>query len=286
VPVEVPASSANLGPGFDALAVALDLRLRVEAVPREERRVVAAGDGADELPAGDDNLIWRALVAFCAWAGVAVPDVSLRSHNAIPLERGLGSSAAAAVAGVVLARALTGAPAADGDLTALAADLEGHPDNAAAAVLGGLVVALDGRARRLTPTPALRPVVCVPTARQSTEAARGLLPAAVPLPDAAANAARAALVVAGLAGALALDPAAMTDVLHEPVRLAAMPATGRLVRALRDEGVAACLSGSGPTVLAVVPARDDDAVAAVSAAAGDGWAVTATRWNHAGATVI
>ncbi|MDP8977985.1 MAG: homoserine kinase, partial [Actinomycetota bacterium] len=106
--VEVPASSANLGPGFDALAVALDLALSVRVAPRQDRRVRAEGEGADELPPGDDNLIWRSLVAYCDWAGTPPPDVSLRVRNRIPLERGLGSSAAATVAGLALGRALGG----------------------------------------------------------------------------------------------------------------------------------------------------------------------------------
>lgn len=284
--VEVPASCANLGPGFDALAVAVDLRLEVWATERGPRRVVTEGEGAGELPDGDGNLIWRALVAFCARAGVAVPDVSLRVRNRIPLERGLGSSAAAAVAGAALGRALTRQHTLDQDLIDLAAELEGHADNAAAAVMGGLVVCHSGRAWRLEPAPAVRPVVCIPATRQSTEAARGLLPETVPLAEAAANGARAALVLAGLSGALAFDPAAMTDVLHEPARLRAMPDTGALVARLRVGGIGACLSGAGPSVLAVVPSNDEAAVDRVRAAAGDAWTVRPLAWHRSGARVV
>lgn len=281
--VEVPASSANLGPGFDALAVALDLTLVVEAVPDAGTRVLAEGLGAEELDGGEGNLIWRAFAAACRRGGADVPAISIRARNHIPLERGLGSSAAAAVAGAALARAVTGAGLSDDDLIALAAELEGHPDNAAAAVLGGLVVAVDGRSCRLEPTDRLRPVVCIPHARQSTEAARGMVPAQVPLADAAANGARAAVVLAGLCGAMAFEPAAMTDVLHEPARLAAMPETGRLVSALRAEGIGACLSGAGPSVLAVLPVDDESALGAVREAARDGWDVKPVRWHRAGA---
>lgn len=288
--VTVPASSANLGPGFDAFAVAIDLALEAWVMPRGERRVAAEGEGAAELPADDDNLVWRAFAAYCGAFGTPVPDVSLGTRNAIPLERGLGSSAAAAVAGVALARACAGAGGRDAggrdtDLVELAAAIEGHPDNAAAAVLGGLVVCHDGSARRLEPSARLRPVLCVPVARQSTAVARALLPAHVAHAEAAANGARAAAVLAGLAGALAWDPRAMVDVLHEPARFAAMPDTAALVSALRAAGIGACLSGAGPTVLAIVTASDAGAVARVTALAPAGWQVLPRAWDLAGATV-
>lgn len=214
-----------------------------------------------------------------------VPDVSLVSHNDIPLERGLGSSAAAAVAGVVTAKQLAGGPGCDDDLIALAAALEGHADNAAAALLGGIVVCAGKKATRLEPTDNLRPVAAVPHVRQSTEAARGILPTTVPLADAAANGARTAMVLAGLTGLAAWDPAAMVDVLHEPPRLQLMATSGALVSALRGAGLGACLSGAGPTVLAVVPARDDAAVAEVRSLAGDDFDVVALHWDRAGVVV-
>ncbi len=282
VGVAVPATSANLGPGFDAFAVALDLHLTVWTTDREDRRVVAGGAGAEELPTDDDNLVWQALLAYCERFGAGVPDVSLAADNGIPLERGMGSSAAAAVAGVALGRALTGAGGRDRDLIELAARLEGHPDNAAAAVLGGLVVCHGGTVTRLDPTDRLRPVLCVPLARQSTAAARALRPASVLLADAAANGARAAVVLAGLAGAVAWDPTAMRDVLHEPARLGAMVRSGALVAALRDAGVGACLSGAGPAVLAVVPSGGEDAVTRAAAGVPD-FEVRPARWDRAGA---
>lgn len=283
--VEVPASSANLGPGFDVLAVAVDLRLRVWTTPPGDVRVRAEGEGAEELTAGDDNLIWRAFVAWHERVGADIPDVSLSTRSTIPLERGLGSSAAAAVAGAALGRGSAGAGGRDADVVEVATELEGHADNAAAAALGGLVVVADGRSHRLIPSERLRPVVCVPDDRLATSEARALLPANVPLATAATTAARAALVVAGLAGAAALTADAMVDDLHEPPRFAAMPATGALVAQLRDRGVAACLSGAGPSVLAVVPVDRPDLLDAVRATAGDGWQVREQRWDLGGAAL-
>lgn len=284
VGVRVPASSANLGPGFDVLALAVDVRMRVWTTARRERRVLVEGCGAEELPDGDDNLVWRAFEVYCDWAGAAVPDVSLRASSDIPLERGLGSSSAAAVAGVTLARAWVDGGGSDDDLIGLVAALEGHADNAAAAMLGGVVLFTGGRSLRFPPTESLRPVLCIPQTRLATSAARALLPEFVPHADAAANGGRCAVVLAGLTGAAAWDPTVMTDVLHEPERFAVMPETGRLVQALRAQGIGACLSGAGPSVLAIVADGDDEAVEVVRAEAG-GWEVRPARWDRAGATV-
>jgi homoserine kinase len=283
VHVTVPASSANLGPGFDALAVALDLAFAVRGEPRGRLRSPPPGEGAAELPTDDTNLLWRALVACCDRLGAPAPDVTLVVDNAIPLERGMGSSAAAAVAGVALGRALTGASLGAHELIDLAAGIEGHPDNAAAAVLGGLVLCRGGRYSRLEPTSALRPVLCIPDARHSTNAARAVLPATVTLGEAAANGARTAAVLAGLAGLLPLDARAMTDVLHEPARFRVMPGAARLVQALRADGVPACLSGAGPSVLAVVDAGSDAAVERVRAHAEADWTVRPACWDRTGA---
>lgn len=284
--VRVPASSANLGPGFDVLAVAIDLLLRVAAEPFDGRRVVASGEGADEVSAGDDNLIWRAVTAFCDVFGADVPDVTLRCDNGIPLERGLGSSAAAVVAGLALTRRLTKVSVANRDLVDLATQLEGHPDNAAAALLGGLVVAgREGPARRFEPARSLRPLLCIPRERSSTAASRGLMPDSVPLSTVVDTARRTALVLAGLAGMAAWDPAVMDDTVHEPVRLATMPASRRLIDQARAAGHAACLSGAGPAVLVVVADDDTRSAGWLSEAAGDGWRVEPAGWDRAGARV-
>lgn len=282
--IEVPASAANIGPGFDAFAVALGLHLVAWTDDAGPRRVVCDGEGAQELPDDERNLVWRSFAAFCERAGVDVPDLSIVTRNAIPLERGLGSSAAAAVAGVCLARAATGVRAADADLIELAADLEGHADNAAAAVMGGVVVTEDGRARRLEPSRALAPVVFVPDGRQSTAASRATLPTTVPLAEAAASGARAALVLAGLTGGAAWDASVLRDVLHEPARLAAMPSTKVLVDRLRSAGIGACLSGSGPSVLAIAD-RSTPEVDELTGLAGAGWRTLTPGWDRAGAAV-
>jgi homoserine kinase len=284
VTVRVPASSANLGPGFDVLAVALDLALVVHARPYDGHRVVAVGEGAGEVPDGDGNLIWRSVRAFCDVYGAEVPDVTLHCENHIPLARGLGSSSAAAVAGLVLARTLTGMSVADQDIIDIATQLEGHADNAAAAVLGGLVVAgPTGRARRFEPTRSLRPVVCIPPDRSSTDETRGLVPSEVSLETMVGTARRTALVLAGLAGVAAWDPATMVDEVHEPPRLRAMTATGDVIAAARAAGYGACLSGAGPTVLVLADSEDTEVEAMLTAAAGDEWRVEPLQWDRAGA---
>lgn len=284
VSVRVPASSANLGPGFDVLAVALDLSLVVHARPHEGRRVVAGGEGAGEVPGDDNNLIWRSVRAFCDVFGAEVPDVTLHCDNDIPLARGLGSSSAAAVAGLVMARVLTDTAVADQDIIDIATQLEGHADNAAAAVLGGLVVAgPTGGARRFEPTRNLRPVVCIPPNHSSTDESRGLLPSEVSLETMVGTARRTALVLAGLAGFAAWDPAAMIDEVHEPARLRAMAGSRDVLAAARAAGYGACLSGAGPTVLVLADSDDTEVEGMLTAAAADDWRVEPLHWDRAGA---
>jgi homoserine kinase len=266
--VAVPATTANLGPGFDAFGLALAeppragsdvTRLAVRSRPRgsQDERVVTVGEGEGEVPTGDDNLIWRSLVAFCDHHGVPVPDVALRAHNRIPLERGLGSSSGAIVAGLVLGRALTGTAVGDRDLLGLATSIEGHPDNVGPALLGGLVACAMGDddqlvVRRVNPSPSLQPVVLVPVTRQATTSARAVLPDHLPRADVVVQAARAGHVLTALTGVWPAAVSLAGDRLHEPARFAAMPATGAVVAALRAAGVHAWLSGAGPAVAAVV----------------------------------
>jgi homoserine kinase len=259
--VRVPATSANLGPGFDALGLALDHYLVVASRPRDEQdeRVRTVGEGAGELATDDDNLIWRSLVACCESFDLPVPDVSLRVVNEIPTERGLGSSSAAIVAGVSLARALAGAPIGDLELVGLAHRLEGHPDNVAPAVLGGFVACtLDEEGalvvRRVNPWPALRPILLVPPQRQRTDAARTVLPASLVREDVALQASRAAHVVGGMLGAWTVDAGAVGDRLHEPARAEVMGPSAEVLATLRAAGIHAWLSGAGPTVVALCPA--------------------------------
>jgi homoserine kinase len=261
VHVRVPATSANLGPGFDALGLALDL------VDDLRARVVGSGlqlevtGPGEELPRDEKHLVVRAMRATFARLGGQPDGLELICANRIPHGRGLGSSAAAIVGGVLLARALVVGGddvLPDAQALALASELEGHPDNVAPALLGGLTVAWLDEARahaiRLECDARVRPVVFVPPFEASTEEARGLLPASVPHSDAAANAARAALLVAALTGAPEHLLAATGDLLHQQYRAPAMPASAELVATLRKNGLPAVISGAGPTVL--VLARD------------------------------
>jgi len=264
VSVRVPASSANLGPGFDALGLALALYDEVTAtVTTGPTRVRVHGEGAGELATDERHLVVQAVRAAFAAVDREPPTLAVTCRNRIPQARGLGSSSAAIVAGVLLARELLRAardPAADrlDDATVLnlAARLEGHPDNVAPCLLGGFTIAWQeqGRARavRLEPAPTLQPVVFVPQRQGLTADARALLPERVPHADAAHAAGRAALLVSALTGAPELLLAATEDRLHQPYRAAGAPETAELVTRLRQAGVAAVVSGAGPTVLALV----------------------------------
>jgi len=297
VRVAVPATSANLGPGFDALGLALDLHDELTAeIAGDDLEVRVEGEGADSVPLDETHLVVRSM-----WAGFAAmrvtPPAGVRLHcrNAIPHARGLGSSSAAIVGGLGLARALVTDGESllpDADLVSLAADLEGHPDNVAPAALGGFTIS--GRegerwyAVRAPVDPRVRAVVLVPPHPLSTELARKLLPETVPHADAAADAGRAALLVAALGGAPEHLHAATRDYLHQHYRRAAMPDTLDLVDALRSEGVPAVVSGAGPTVLAFVadgvgglPAEGD-----VLARCPDGWSARALGVGGDGVRVL
>lgn len=261
VRISVPATSANLGPGFDCLGIALDLRDRLEAEVLDAGLVVeVVGEGAATVPLTEHHLVVRALRLGLDALGVGVPGLRVTCHNVLPHARGLGSSSAAVVGGLALARALVADGAERLDdlaLFGLAAQLEGHPDNVAPATLGGFVISgRDGDGSFFAiPAPVdarLSAVVFVPTEGVSTQAARGLLPAEVPHADAAANASRAALLVAALAGAPERLLLATEDRLHQQYREPVMPASIALVGELRATGVPAVVSGAGPTVLALV----------------------------------
>lgn len=276
--MRVPATSANLGPGFDALGLALDLVDDLHArVVDSGLRVDVTGPG-EELPRDEKHLVVRAMRAAFARLGGQPDGLELSCTNRIPHGRGLGSSAAAIAGGILLARALVAGGdelLPDAQALALASELEGHPDNVAPALLGGLTVAwLDqtrAHAIRLECDARVRPVVFIPPFEASTEQARGLLPASVPHSDAAANAARAALLVAALTGAPEHLLAATGDLLHQQYREPAMPATAALVAALRGDGLPAVVSGAGPTVL--VLARDAAEVARARGFAPADWRV-------------
>lgn len=265
VTVRVPATSANLGPGFDALGLALSHHDEVTArVTAGGCRVEVSGAGAGELPVDDSHLVVRAMYATFDVLGARPPGLALSCVNRIPQARGMGSSSAAIVAGVQLARGLSvgGTQALDAAAALrIAADLEGHPDNVAPCLLGGFTIAwtaADGaHAVALPVAPDRTVTVFVPTGRGLTEVARAALPPTVPHADAAFNAGRSALLVHAITADPALLLAATEDRLHQDYRAAGMPASADLVARLRAAGVAAVISGAGPSVLALTDVPDD-----------------------------
>lgn len=298
VRVRVPATSANLGPAFDCAGLALALHDVVEfAVTDAGLSVEVSGVGAGELPADERHLVVRAFRAACERLGWAPPGLRVRAHNAIPQGRGLGSSAAAVVAGVVGAFELCPAVGVRDDdaVLRLVDELEGHPDNVAACLLGGATLswttASGARADRLPVSDEVRPVVLVPGDTLSTHLARTLLPATVPHGDAAYNAARAALLVHALVAEPALLLEATDDRLHQRQRAAAMPETIALVDRLRAAGHAAVVSGAGPSVL-VLTRRPPGALRGapvcpdeVTSLTPDGWLSHPLEVDHSGARV-
>ena len=302
VRIRVPATSANLGPGFDALGLALGLHDEVAVrVAGSGLDIEVAGEGAADLAgAGEAHLIIRAM--WVAFDQLDVPQPAglvLRCVNRIPHGRGLGSSAAAIVAGLLAARALAGADNGPGAVLPLASMLEGHPDNVAPCLFGGLTVAWvaggtsglpEARAIRLDPRPEVRPVVFVAPQPVSTKVARGLLPPTVPHADAARNAGRAALLIA----ALTARPDALLDgtedKLHQDYRAPAMPGTRDLVARLRAAGVPAVVSGAGPSVLAFLtaePGREELArLDSIAGETGIEWHISPLSVERQGASVV
>jgi homoserine kinase len=261
--VEVPATSANLGAGFDCLAVALALTntvtLEVRSWSRGQIELTVDGEGKRELKEDRENRFVRGVEAAMRMARGELPDGvgwRVEMHNEIPLSRGLGSSAAATVGGLIAANALLGGPLATYELLGLATEIEGHPDNAAAALLGGFVVSsvVDGQveAVRFDAPRDLRAVLFVPELRLSTDEMRAVLPRTVPRADAVANLSAVAIGVAGLATRrYDLLRRLTIDRLHEPYRAAHYPALPRLIEAaLGADALGACLSGAGSAVLA------------------------------------
>jgi len=255
--VTVPATSANLGPGFDALALALglvdDVVAEVRGPGEADLTVEVTGEAAQEVPRDATHLVVRVLDLAAGHVGAARPPLLLRCTNRIPHGRGLGSSAAATVAGLLLARGLLAPGLDDAAVLALATAVEGHPDNVAACLLGGLAIAWSGeggvRAVRSEVAPDVRAAVLVPPDALPTERARAMLPPTVPHPDAAFTAGRAALLVEALTRRPDLLLPATEDRLHQDYRAAAMPESARLIRTLRGQGLAAVVSGAGPSVL-------------------------------------
>lgn len=293
----VSASSANLGPGFDSIGLALSLYDEILVETTHSGLVVhVEGEGAGQLPVGPEHLVVRAVQSGLRAVGVRAGGLVVRCRNAIPHSRGLGSSAAAVVGGLAVVNGLAAQanyePLSNSQLIQLSSEFEGHPDNAAAAVLGGAVVSWVDRggdrpeyaAAPLRLHPDIHVYCAIPEERSLTAETRVLLPAQVSHDDARFNVSRAALLVVALTERPDLLMAATEDVLHQPQRAPAMPASAEYLALLRRHNVAATLSGAGPSLIALATAPELPSEVAEYGAA-NGFTITemtageAVRWN-------
>jgi len=280
--VTVPATSANLGPGFDTLGLALSIydTLTASSFDDDRLEIEVEGSGAAEIPTDASNLVVRTIAHVYADAGRRMPGLRIHAVNGVPHGRGLGSSGAAVTAGILIAKGLLAGDVDldDEALLRLATELEGHPDNVAPALFGGLTIAWMGERgpqhKKLLVHRGVAPLVFVPGFTMSTSLARSLQPPHVPREDAVFNVSRSALLVAALTQSPELMLDATADRLHQDYRGAAMPETLRLVQALRAEGFAAVVSGAGPSVLVLAdgPGTRQRAVQVADA-------VTDTPWD-------
>jgi homoserine kinase len=293
----VSASSANLGPGFDSIGLALSLcdEIVVETID-SGLVVLVEGEGANQVPLGPDHLVVRAVQRGLQAVGVSAPGLVVRCRNAIPHSRGLGSSAAAVVGGLAAVNGLVAqtdsTPLSEAQLIQLCSEFEGHPDNAAAAVLGGAVVSWIDRsgdrpgyaAVPLPLHPDIHIFLAIPEKRSLTAETRVLLPAQVSHDDARFNVSRAALLVVALTERPDLLMAATEDVLHQRQRAPAMPASAEYLRLLRRHNVAATLSGAGPSLIAL-STQPELPLEAVEHGAANGFTITevtagdGVRWS-------
>jgi len=258
--VKVPASTANLGPGFDTLGMALSLYAWIEMKVSAQTVIELHGEGMEGIPQDKSNLIYKVAQLVFDEAGVQLPEIHIAMYSDIPLTRGLGSSASAIIGALVAANALAGGLLSDDRLFQLATELEGHPDNVGASLFGGIVVASwDGQRAekvRITPHPKLETLVAIPEFQLLTEKARHALPQEIAMKDAVFNVGCSSLLVAALAtGQLELITHAMRDRLHQPYRAALIPGMSEILeRAVEHGALGAALSGAGPTLIAFVEA--------------------------------
>ncbi|MGG1515795.1 homoserine kinase [Paenibacillus oryzisoli] len=263
VRVKVPASTANLGPGFDSLGMALNLYAWIDMAVADRTTVELIGDQMNGIPTDKSNLIYKVAQMVFAEAGVSIPELSISMYSEIPLTRGLGSSASAIVGALAAANALIGSRFSTYELFQMASRLEKHPDNVGASLYGGIVVAFwdDERAEsiRLEPDSRLDVLVAIPDFQLSTEKARGVMPTQVAMKDAVYNLSHSSLFVAALAtGNLGMIRHAMKDRLHQPYRASLIPGMQTLLDESENYGaLGVALSGAGPTMLALVDAQSD-----------------------------
>ena len=296
VVVKVPATTANLGPGFDTLGLALSLYDELTVTVRDApgATVEVIGVGAGEVPTDDSNLVVTAIRHTFAVYGFDLPGLDLVARNAIPHGRGLGSSGAAIVSGIMAAKGLLEGVVDIGSnaLLAIATELEGHPDNVAPALFGGLTIAWTTDAgpqhKKLMVHRGVSPLICVPESTMSTELARSLRPASVPHEDAIFNVSRSALLIAALIQSPELLFAATEDRLHQSYRAAAMPGTESMITELRSRGLPAVVSGAGPSILVLCsdPAQRLEAARLVAAHDASGWHSLMLAVDFKGATVM
>lgn len=257
VRVRVPATSANLGPGFDTLGIALSFYddLEVTAIRPGHISVELSGEGQGQVPLDDTHLVVRAILETFRRLKQKAPGLQLRAVNRIPHGRGMGSSGAAVVAGIMAAKGLLKgiAEVSDKLMLEIATEFENHPDNVAPALFGGLSIAWEDETgphtKKLSVHRGVSPLVLVPGTVMSTELARSMQPESVPHADAVFNVSRSALLVAAMVSSPELLLAATEDKLHQNYRAAAMPETDELIQLLRSNGHAAVVSGAGPSVL-------------------------------------
>lgn len=263
VRVKVPATTANLGSGFDCLGMALELHNTVEMSVADGLSIDVSGEGEKDIVRDEQNIVYQAAVRVFRQAGRPVPGLKIKLVNQIPVARGLGSSAAAVVGGLMAAARLAGGKIGLREILSMATAMEGHPDNVAPALLGGLVVAVpvDGEIKciKVDLPPELKVVCAVPDFTLSTRLAREALPQQVSMADAVYNLGRVALLVAGLMkGELELLTVAMEDKLHQPYRSSLVPGMKKVLAAARLAGArGTALSGAGPSLIALVDKNGD-----------------------------
>jgi homoserine kinase len=296
ITIRVPATSANLGPGFDSLGLALDLWNEAIITLAIEYSVQVSGEGRERLSAGENNLIIRSAHKLAEYVGKRLPPFHLDCVNRIPLSSGLGSSAAAKLTGLLGANALLGKPLLKPEILDLATEMEGHSDNVAPALLGGLVVSTVENGKVLAHKVNLEPnsdipihiTIVLPDFHLSTQRARAALPEQVTLKDAVHNISRAMMVTEALrSGDLDLLGKAMTDTLHQPYRLWLIPGAREAMQAAREAGAAAAaISGAGPSIIAFSSKRDPaigEAMTQAFAQAGYSARIFQPRISHHGA---